>query len=193
LLGWLMVQVALAEPLAVVAIGDGLVAPATPPATASSATASVAPATGWVSVLADCLEERAAGRFSVVDRVAQGQTPAAARATLDGVYALGPKLVLVGLAAPRAADTSAWRTDVDALLGALSAKVPAVMLVGVGDGTSAAWSAALADFAKSHPMVVNVPVGADVAVLDGGTLSDQGHARLGAAVCDAVMVWQTRP
>lgn len=196
LLGWLFVQIALAEPDPVVAIGDGFVAPPAPAMGSATGAAKAAPAMGWVAVLADCLEERAAGRFAVVDRAITGETPTAAQARVSSVLELDPKLVLVGIASPTAEQAAAWRAEIQGLIGSLSPQVPGVLLVAVGrtDGDPA-YAAILTDVTGSVPGVVHVELGDPATgeptpLLSAGALTDQGHARVGAAVCDAVVGWK---
>ena len=67
------------------------------------------------------------------------------------------------------------------------------------DELTSAWNTALSEFAGSAEGVRHIDLWADWPrerperaglTVDGWHLSDQGHARVGAAVCDAVM---TRP
>lgn len=199
LLCQLLVQIALADPLPVVAIGDGFVPPAAPAVAGSvsgAAKAADVPATGWVAVLADCLEERAAGQFAVVDRAVPGETPTAALGRVPAVLALDPQLVLVGITSPRADEAAAWRAEIAALIGSLSPPVPGVLLVAAAriDGDPA-YAAILTDLTGTTPGLVHVelsdPASAEpTPLLSAGALSDQGHARVGAAVCDAVVSWK---
>jgi hypothetical protein len=174
----------------IVAIGDGLLP------------ASSAPGPGgWVAVVADCLEERRAGAFTVVDRAVPGGDPGVALGSVGGALELAPQLVLVGLAPPHADDVAAFKAQVDALVAALIPRVGAVVLVGVADpGGRPEWGAALDELVAAHPGVVHVDAARDWAAPEratligaGGVLTDQGHARVGGAVCDAILAWSPPP
>ncbi len=197
---WL-VAAAYAGALPVVAMGDGLVAGASP---------SAAPG-GWVAVLQDCLEERAPGRFSVVDRANGGPV----RETFergDAVRELDPTVVVVTFGAHALDGVSApsLEKDVGKLIRALRSgdAPPRVVLVGVApavasvaadqaklDEQIAAWNAVLTtaaskDGVRRVDLLTDWP--ADPAARAGlasgaWALSDQGHARVAAAVCDAVL------
>jgi hypothetical protein len=189
-----------AAPVSVIAIGDGL----NPPAVAAPAPEKAPPADkdagGWVAVVADCLEERAAGKFRVVDRVEPGLTAAAAVERSKALAELKPQLILVGLNAPPTSSPEDFKRDVTALTDWWHAQNVDVYLVGVIDpraGATApvAYDAIVRDLAK-NPGVVHVdlltdwPIIADTRaslVTATGHLSEQGHARVGAAACDAVL------
>jgi hypothetical protein len=132
-------------------------------------------------VLADCLEERAPGQFSVVDRTT---VPASRR--LDGVRELAPAAIVVAFGAR---DTGLRR-----LLREVRETSAHVIVVGVGAPTKA-WSDELAALARAEPgiepvdLLVEWPTddAGQAALATGGALSDQGHARVAAALCDAVL------
>lgn len=226
-------------PAAVVAIGNGLVAglPARGPVEGAvqpvrMAIPSPAVPGGWVPVLADCLEERAPQRFSVVDRAVSAETLVTARKRVPAVRELAPGFVVVTLGAQELAAGPVAPADLKQLRGQLGDLVsdllgkgrkavrPTVLLlsmvpanlvqVGEGaaadeqvdvhqqevDGRIAAWNDALAQVAKGSDAVVHVNLLADwpreaearARLTEGGwTLSDQGHARVAAAVCDAIL------
>jgi len=111
----------------VLALGEG--SPADPPA-AGDAPAEAADAMpgGWVSVLADCLEERQPRRWSVVDR---------ASGDVDGDLAgLRPTVVVLGLGGRDLAlppvDERALRTRVERRIRELRGAGPAPGLLIVG-------------------------------------------------------------
>ena len=198
----------------VVAIGDGLVV--APPEAATTA-----PSTGsWVAALGDCLEERAAGRFQVVDRVAPGETARTARERVGEVRELGPSVVVVGLGARELGaekpDAGRFRKEMTRLVRELvsAESTPRVLLVGMIpptldqaeaaekgqqgrlDELAVRWNGALAELAASEAQVEHVDLWSDwprAADLRAGLtalaweLSDPGHARVAAAVCDAVI------
>ncbi|MEQ1565040.1 MAG: GDSL-type esterase/lipase family protein [Myxococcota bacterium] len=207
---WWVTSVALADPAPVLALGDGLVA--APPAEGHGAVSA-----GWVSVLADCLEERAPQRFTVIDRVSSGETFASARGKVGSMREVGAGVVVVGLGARELAgdtDPKALRSELDTFLADLrkgKKPRPAVLLLSVVppapkeadaaeiarlEQRSSGWSAALAEAARGGEGIVLVDLLADwpadpaarAALIDGGwALSDQGHARVAAAVCDALL------
>ncbi len=166
----------------VVALGDGGTAPANPVTG------------GWVTVLADCLEERAPGQFSVVDRTIASNHKGVAVAELGAaaiVVALGPDDTPIG----------AFRRELGRLIRSLRDAAPQIVLVGIappstGDAArAAAWNAAVASAAQAEPGVRHVDLLADwpveeaarAALTTDGILSDQGHARIAAAVCDTLL------
>ena len=133
---------------------------------------------GWVSVLADCLEERAPGAWSVVDRTVAGDTAASARTRLATVRGLKPAVVVVGVGAREladpASDVEAFRREVNGLVQDLVvAPAPRILIVGVvpptlaqlpaggdqaaADARTARWNAVLGEVAKAH---------SEVAILD---------------------------
>lgn len=196
---WLWLSVALAgEPVPVVAVGDALTAPSS----SAPAPSSSSPG-GWVAVLADCLEERAKGRYTVVDRAIAGQTPDEARAKLATILELKPGLVLVGVSPPKATDkesVAAFQAQLEAIGHDVAGKGAGTVLVGVVDpaGSDPRWNDAVSQVAKDIPGVVHVDLVVDwpsdpadrAALMRDGYLSEQGHARVGAAVCDAVLAWK---
>jgi len=213
----LLVGTALAVPRPVVAMGDGLVAGG--PTSELSADPTVPG--GWVSVLADCLEERAPGQVTVIDRTDPGDTAAIARARVSEVHRLRPRMVVVGVGARELAhpdaDVDAFRRDLRLLLGQLRAEpAPRIMLVGMVpptlaqipevspgeqrqvDQRTADWNQVLADVAHAEGGVRHLdlwtewprdPAARSRLTVDGWRLSDQGHARVAAAVCDAIVSW----
>jgi len=114
-------------------------------------------------------------------------------------------------------DRAAFREELAALLTDLRADAtPTVMLVGLVpptvaqmadpkrlaqaevDQRTSRWNAELASLADSLPGVVHVdllqewprePERREKLTVDGTRLSDQGHARVAAMVCDAVVSW----
>jgi len=231
----------------VVAVGDGLVvgAPASPIVSTVAAAAPAAaedvarpehpgvPAVerarvaaekseptvpgGWVSVLADCLDERQPGDWVVLDRSADGETTSRARQDVAAVRELDPGVVLVGVGVPDGADQTTFRADLAALVHDLRAEDgPEVLLVGLipptlsqipdshasqadADRRAHDWDAALDAVATTRTGVEHVdllagwPADADARArltVHGTRLSDQGHARVAAQVCDAVIAWQ---
>lgn len=185
---WWLLQAALAaDPTSVVAAGDAMLAP------------EAAPTGGWVAVLADCLEERAAGRYAVVDRAKAGATPAQVREQMPDILGQRPKIVVVGLAAPAQTDKDTVASFEVAVLGLardLTAGGADVVLLGVvEDGASTvAWGDIVQRAVSSVPKVAHVRLGSDwpadpaarSALISRHVVTDQGHARIGAAACDAV-------
>lgn len=177
-----------ADPTPVVAMGDAWVAPDALPG-------------GWVAVLADCLEERAKGRYSVVDRATAGQDPQAARSRLGPILDLAPGLVLVGVSAPASVDNDAARAFEDAL-GALGRDITGrgsvTLLVGVVEPAGGRYNEVVERVAGQVPGVVHVDLAKDWPRDDAQRdalaiktwLTDQGHARVGAAACDAVLAYK---
>ncbi len=187
---------AFAAPISVVAIGDGL-APPTPTEQADHATPNRDG--GWVAVVADCLEERAAGKFRVIDRVEPPGSPSALLEKSRSLIEIKPQVVLVGLGAPPTGSVEVFRRDLTTLTDWWRAQASATYLIGVvdpreGATVPVAFDAALKDVART-PGVVHVdllsdwPTTADRAALvtPTGHLSAQGQARVGAAACDAIL------
>lgn len=237
----LVIQNALAEPQPVVAMGDGVVAgsphraPLAPAMSSDGSAQSVAPAAegdaavpgGWVTVLADCLQERAPERFAVVDRATPGDTVGAAQARLAGVRELAPAWVILTLGAQELADervdAKKLGKELDALVdelrekgeGGEPARPPNVLLVGMVpptlaqadpsaepekqasiDGRTAGWNKVLASIAAPGQGVTHLDLWSDwpregepraALTANGWSLSDQGHAKIAASVCDAVL------
>lgn len=205
---WLLSVAAWAQPAPLVLVGDGLVAGAT---TEAAAGARGQASGGWASVLADCLEERAPGRWAVVDRTVEAETARSAHAQVEAVRGLKPELVVVGVGAREAARADAspegFRTELSGLVGALEeAGAKRVLLLGVlpsGAAASAddarlqAWNAAIAQVASSRSASrAYVDIWTDwpkagearAKLVDpNASLSHQGHARVAAAVCDAAV------
>lgn len=193
---WLWLSVALAvEPVPVVAVGDALTAPSIPSPSSSPG--------GWVAVLADCLEERAKGKYTVVDRAIAGQTPEQVRTGLATILDLKPGLVLVGVSPPKGTDkaaVAAFQAQLEAIGHDVAGKGAGTVLVGVVEPVDAdpRWNDAVSQVAKDIPGVVHVDLVVDwprdpvdrASLIRDGYLSEQGHARVGAAVCDAVIAWK---
>lgn len=209
---WLTAAALAGAPATVVAMGDGLVAG--PPA-------AVAPevAGGWVASLADCLEERVPGGFTVVDRAQPGETAASARKKVSGVRELQPRVVVLTLGAQELADDkaepSALTGELERLVGELRPKKSRVGVLLVGmvppsleqagapgddrqkaiDARTEAWNGEVAELAKRLDAVGHVDLWKDWPRGErrvehtelGWHLSEQGHARVAAAVCDAVI------
>lgn len=209
---WLLfASLALAQ-TTVVALGDGLVA--APPPVVTARAADTVPG-GWVTVLADCLEERAPRAFTVVDRASGGETTASLLERARSLGDLAPEVVVLGLGARElavvAVDEAAVRAELGHLVGALRAMSgpPGVLLVGLVppvvaqaagdqdaiDAQTAAYNRLLAEVAAQTAGVHHVdlqgdwPKGRARAALtaEGSRLTDQGHARVAAAVCDAIV------
>lgn len=217
------------EPSAVVAIGNGLIAGH--PSSAEVSSSSSVPG-GWVPVLADCLEERAPQRFSVVDRAVPAETVISARQRVAAVRDLSPGFVVVALGAqdlaaePPAGDLKRLKGELDDLVVELLGRGrrivrPTVLLLSMvppalvdapedpeHPGTNKlderidAWNDALAQIARGKDGVVHVNLLADwprepearaALTHKGWTLSDQGYARVAAAVCDAILASGASP
>ena len=193
----LLSATALAEPpRVVVALGDGVVVP---PA------AQEAVAGGIAAVLADCLEERAPRRYSVVDRSAVGETVATARQKLPEIAGLGPAWVVVTLGARELAGAEVDPAKVAAEVAGLAAELGGgrdrtVLLVGAvpSAGESSAAVAARVDAFNQHLSALG---GAGIVALepgragkrpketlvDGDRLSAAGQAKVAASICDVVL------
>lgn len=203
---WFM-SAAWADPTPIVAIDDALGAAATTPPAAAGAIVAAAPApAGWVAAVADCLDERAPGRFRVAEVAPVGEVDHA-------------PVTLLGIGDSRLAtaqpDRRAFVADLTARVTALRAAGTEVVLVGLvppnPDQITAApvrdavvaeaphWNAAIADLARRTGGVRHVdlwshwptdPAERARMTVDGWSLSDQGHARVAAAVCDEVLAWE---
>ncbi|MBA2320021.1 MAG: SGNH/GDSL hydrolase family protein [Deltaproteobacteria bacterium] len=160
------------------------------------------PAGGWVPVLADCLEERSPGNFSVVDRAAVGETVGSVGKRAAGVRELGPAAIVLSLRVEEATPPAAFRKDLSRVLRDLRGPDTRIVLVGIAPPTAASevlaaeWNAQLAALARSEPDVQHADLLADWPKDEPGraalssatwTLSDQGHARVAAAVCDVLL------
>lgn len=215
---WTALGMAWAGADAVVAIGDGLVAGPSEDAAAASPTLPG----GWVAVLGDCLEERKPARYSVVNRARAGETVRSARKRLGGIMELQPRLVVVGLGAQefgRDRKPDAFRTGLSSLVATVreGPTPPAVVLVGMVPPTLAQveqgerqqaedertqrWNAVLVDIAAEHSGVHALDLWGDwpqegaargALTAQGWNLTDQGHARVAAAVCDWVVAEKWR-
>lgn len=210
----LLALTAFAGPRPIVAVGDGLVV-------GSQAEPDKDRPGSWVAVLADCLDERLPGRFSVIDQSWSGATPSEVRDDAWRVAEAEPALVLVGVGAGELSsqppDRQRFRTQLGALVAELrgQSEVP-VMLVGVipptvtqlqrmdpslqasMDKRAVEWNEELVALARSMPAVTHVdllrdwpsdPVARAPLTEAGTRLTDRGHARVAAMVCDAVVSW----
>lgn len=186
-----VVSVAWADPATVLAVGDGIIA--APP------TASPAPTVpgGWVPVLADCLAERSPQKFTVVDRATPGETVASARGRAAEAVELSPALIVVALGAREvAAGAAPTRASVQALVTELRA--PRVLLLPALAPPGA--SAAIEARVEAYDKVLAEVAGAELVPIEwpkdsaargllaiGGSLTDPGHARVAAAVCERIL------
>lgn len=206
----LWLNLALAGPQPIVAVGDGLVAGPEP------AGAEAKPVSGWVAGLGDCLADSARGAYTVVDRVRPQETAVSALEVVDAARQAKPHLVVVGVGAQEAiagGDPAAFTAELKALLDALQSgkRSVGVLLVGVVPATAPeqseldtrieAWNLAIGATATERDLPV-VDLWKDwpregearSALTGPGTsLTDQGHARVAAAVCDAVISWKDGP
>jgi len=166
---------------------------------------------GWVAVLADCLEERRPHQYALVDHTADHGTLGDARRHVAEYRELSPALVIVGVGVPGDADRDGLRSDLDGLVDDLAADHgPSVLLVGPvpthdesgpSDRRTRAWNddveriAAARRAAHLDLLATWPPPGEERAglTLSGRQLSDQGHARVGAQVCDAVLAHEAVP
>ncbi|MBX2802975.1 MAG: SGNH/GDSL hydrolase family protein [Myxococcales bacterium] len=213
--GLVWTTMAMAGPQPVVAVGDSLLAA---PAEAVAPAEPALPG-GWVPVLADCLEERKANGFTVVDRRTPGETPSSLLSRAEAVLELQPAWVVVTLGARELASdrVSQMRPGMEAMLRALAGVGkkgrPHVLLVAMVpptlsqtalelseqtalDRRTEAYNRLQADVAASHRAATLVDLWSDWPrtaaararlTSSGFTLSDEGHARVAAAICDAVM------
>ena len=201
----LLSTLALAQPVPVLALGDGLV----PLENTERAQAS----SSWVAVLADCLEERAPGAYTVADRTQHGETATSALARVPEFRKLVPGVVVVGVGAPEAVaegpSPEAFRVEVGALVDALleEQRPRSILLVGMVPGGLAqaddphvarakALEQQLVEVSTTRQGVEHVglwtswPTGADahkLLSLPNGGLSASGHARVAARLCDEVL------
>ncbi|MBN2800245.1 MAG: SGNH/GDSL hydrolase family protein [Deltaproteobacteria bacterium] len=195
---WWMTALAFAAPAQVVALGDGPVM--TPPGQVREAGEPV-----WEMVMADCLQEKAAEPWTVLDRTQPGASPEVQVGRVAEVRGLSPRAVVT------LSVTGPWDEaragEVSALLLSLSvAGGPSVFVVGPVapavadqapmDAQADRWNAGLAQLTGGMERVELVDLWADWPrsgparaglTLDGGRLSDQGHARVGAALCEALL------
>lgn len=171
---------------------------------------------GWVAILADCLEERSPGAYVVLDRSAEGQDAETTRRDVAAVKELAPSLVLVGVGVPGDADRRSFRAGLQGLVADLRAgDGPEVLLVGLipptlsqlpdasevqaaADRRTRTWDGEVAAVADADLGVHHVALLAtwpesaeerEALTVEGTRLSDQGHARVAAQVCDAVIAW----
>lgn len=151
---------------------------------------------GWVAVLADCLEERQPRRWSVVDRAA---------ADPEGdLTDLRPSVVVLGLGGPdlavAAGDERSLRPRLERRIAALrvGGEGPGLLLVGPVRVESARvrreeLDRVMAELADRHEGVYHLdpvkegPLGGPPTLSEDGALTWQGHARVAAAVCDAIL------
>lgn len=185
----------------VVAVAEGDPSDPTVEEEHGARTAPVALPGGWVPVLADCLEERQPRRWSVVDR-------AAARAESSDIdlSSLRPAVVVLGLGGPELAvppiEASVLRARIERRISRLleQESAPGLLLVGPVRVEGASPEAreeldrTLADIAARHEGVYHLdpvlagPLGEGPPTRTAeGNLTWQGHARVAAAVCDAIL------
>lgn len=186
------------------------------PVTARSGAPGTVPS-GWVAVLADCLEERAPRAWTVVDRAALGDSPTAVRERVGSLRELGPRVVVLGVGAREVgragADVDAFRDEVTRIVGELRQvrPPPGVLLLGLVPPTAAqlpasdeqaalderarTYDAALRELAREdgvHHLDLQrdwpaEPAARAALTVDGWRLTDQGHARVAATACDAIL------
>lgn len=204
----LLTQLALAM-TPVVAIGDELVVAAAEPGGVGTG--------GWVHSVADCLEESGQARWTVTDRSRTGETLRAAQQRVAEVRELaGPSGVLVVALGARelalGVVPAQLRTELDQLVQALLVE-PAPMVILVDpiapalaagtpqervavDAAVSGFTRALGQVAEAEADVLHVRVWGDwpragrarrVLTERDRTLSARGHARVAAAVCDALV------
>lgn len=92
------------------------------------------PASAWVPVLADCLEEARPGKLPVVDRSRAGVTSVSLKDDVEGVRSLAPTAVVIGVGSHEApsGDPAVFRDQVEAVVKLLRADGgPQVYLVGL--------------------------------------------------------------
>jgi len=218
LLAFLVTSLALADPMPVVAAGDGVLS--APPTDTASGDQTVPG--GWLPVLADCLEERRPGRYAVVDRSTSGETALSLAGRVTALRELRPSWVLLTIGsrelASDDADPDALRAEVETVVSGLRGKArksrPALVLLGLVppsvpqvegldpalqallDDRTAAYNARIAALAEGLDGVHHVDLWAEwprepgprhALTVEGWSLSDQGHARVAAAVCDVVL------
>ncbi|MFT4622045.1 MAG: hypothetical protein ACI8PZ_000698 [Myxococcota bacterium] len=207
--GWtLLVSAALAG-TPVVAVGDELVVAAAEPGGGGTG--------GWVQSLADCLDERAPDRWTVMDRGRTGETLRAVRGRVDELRELaGPTgVVVLGLGARELAVgvvSAELRAELEQLVGSLKVRPgPTILLVdpiapdlGGGEGDSqvvvdsavSGLTRAFDQVARESPAIQHVRLWSDwprdgrarrVLTERSRTLTARGHARVAAAVCDAIV------
>ena len=190
---WFAAGVAFAaasEPIVV--MGDAFVAPRESAGFGEGA--ATRPSARWTAVAADCLEERARGRWSLVDRTVPGETVEGAAARVDAFLSTKPKIVVVALSGAGKPERLA---ELVAGIQAAGAELWLVGPVGAAVGQAVDPAFELAVTAPLGPRVHRVDVLADwpagavdrAALSDRvGALTDAGHARLGAAVCRALPI-----
>lgn len=185
---WLAFAAA-SEPIVV--MGDAFTAPRDSAGFGDAASAR--PMAGWTAVAADCLEERAKGVWSLVDRTVPGETADTAAARVDALLEPKPKVVIVALSG---AGKPARLAELVSEILASGADLWLVGPLGVVVGVTVEPAFERAVRAAEGPRVHRVDVlagwpapAADRAALSGhvGALTDAGHARLGAAVCQALI------
>lgn len=176
----------------VVAVGEGR--PADPAAPAEEVTEALPG--GWVDVLADCLEERQPRRWSVVDRAAGDPDREIAN--------LRPTVVVLGLGGRdlvvAAGDERSLRPRIERRIAALRAGRggPGLLLVGPVRVESSRvrredLDRMMAELAARYEGVYHLdpvkegPLGGPSTLTPEGALTWQGHARVAAAVCDAIL------
>ena len=203
---WMTAMALAQQPIVV--MGSGLVR-------SSSESAAELPSTGtWVATLGDCLEESNPGSFRVVDRVGPTETVRSTARRMEELRELGPAAVVLAFGASDSQeagpDDSRLRRELEKLLAQIRETTPdtALYLVdrvgprmsdsaeqAAADAYVTTWNAMLASVTASSTSVQHIEVWAEWPREDesrtplmtaDGTLSDQGHARVGAAVCAAL-------
>lgn len=174
----------------IVVMGDAFVAPREPAGFGEGAATRVT--AGWTAVAADCLEERARGKWSLVDRTVPGETVDTAAARVDALLESKPRIVILALAGSGKPERL---TELVAVVVAAGAELWLIGPVGAGVGLVVDPAFEAAVVASLGPKVRRVDVMADWPVSPAerallsdrvDALTDAGHARLGAAVCRAL-------
>ena len=193
--------VAAAAPASVVAVGDDVVVGA-----------GIAPGAsdrggGWVPVLADCLEEKARNVWTVRSLLRRGDTTAQTRHRVRSIREEDPAVIVLALGGPESLSEDLDSTVVQAELGALIAELrtsaaPRVLLVGLLTVPREAdpalrervveWNSGLRRIAEERSGVEWLDLAATVRVDDAALvgesgLTPQGHALVGAQICEAVV------
>ena len=191
----LWLSLAWASPTTVIAVGDGVVAAGSPGAEAVS---------GWVSGLADCLQEESPGNYTVVDRQGPAVSVEQVGGWIRGIQKERRVVVLLGAgwSEGRAALDPSQLTRLIKGLRALSrppAEVFVVSPVRAPSSVSAAEGSGLTALAQSpgvtlvDPSASLMQSGPGAMWSEGPVLSAQGHAAVAATVCDALRAWNDAP
>lgn len=176
------------DPVAILAVGDR---------PAPSLTEQPPPPDSWVQALQDCLNEKRPEGFQVVDRRIPGETVTTLKTRLEELASLAPAHVVIRLGSNP--DTEALSALVGALVTAEST-APAVVLLPferpdppptapapTADAT--AESAATPDPSAPRGTWADLATHPRVTVLAEGPwhLTEQGNARVGARLCEAIL------